>query len=323
MPTDTTHSIDAWSAYWRSGKSASCIEGVNLEELLTATWNEFFDEFPDGARLLDLATGNGVVARLCAARARARGVVWHIEAVDAAEIDPPRHATDPAGLFADIRFRGGVDLAALPYPAASLDGLAAQFGFEYADESRTIEEAARVLAPGGRLRFVVHAREGAVCRDVRLRLDRLDSVLSERGPLTLVRTLVRAVAASDSGVLKREAIHLAAAVELVRQLAERPPSEDSALYYSSAFLTLWAKRDRYDISELKFCVEDGWAKASAVAVRQTDMLRVARTHEDMIRIANRLTAAGLRIETPRKLLDRRNGDQVAWVLDGRAPLVQP
>ena len=92
MTGDNVQSIDTWTAYWRTGRGASCFDGSDMEVRPTQIWNGFVDLLPDGARLLDLATGNGTAARICAAQARVRKVHLRIEAVDATEIDPPMYA---------------------------------------------------------------------------------------------------------------------------------------------------------------------------------------------------------------------------------------
>lgn len=319
MIGDNLQSIDSWTAYWRTGRGASCFEGSDTEVRLTQVWNEFVDALPDDARLLDLATGNGTVVRGCAARARVRNIRLHIDAVDAAEIDPPRYVADAEQFFRDVRFRGTTRLEALPFPDGAFDGVVSQFGFEYANEEQAAAEAVRVLAPGGRLRLIIHARDGAVSRDIGRRLERLRSVLAENGPVTLVLTLARAAEAGDVATLSRKSTQLAAAVELARRLADRPPPDDAALFYSREFLQLWARRDRYWPSALRRSVEEGWANANGVAMRQEQLLRVARSAQDMTGIGARFAAAGLIVDPVREICDDRRGVQIAWMIDSRKP----
>ncbi len=319
MTADITSSIDSWTAYWRTGRGASCFEGCDTEVRLTQVWNELVDALPGDARLLDLATGNGTVVRSCAARARVRNIRLHIEAVDAAAIDPPRYVADAEQFFRDVHFRGTTRLEALPYADAAFDAIVSQFGFEYANEEQAAAEAARVLAPGGRLRFIVHARDGAVSRDIGVRLERLRSVLAEQGPVALVLALARAAEAGDTATLTRKSAQLQAAVELARRLADRPPPDDAALFYSREFLQLWDRRARYRPSELRRSLEGGWNNANGVAIRQSELLRVARSADDMARSGARLAAEGLIIDPMREIRDDRRGVQIAWMIDARRP----
>lgn len=318
MGRDPNQSIDAWTAYWQSGRCASCFEGSEAEVQLTSHWNSLVDELEDGARVLDLATGNGTVARSCAARARMRRISLRIDAVDAARIDPPARVADPERLLQGVSFRGGVLLESLPFPDKSFDAVLSQFGFEYADEALAAAEAARVLAPAGRLQLIVHALDGAVSHDIRRRLERLHSVLEDHGPVALVLALARAAEAGDVAALNRNAAYLPAAADLLRRLAARPPPDDAALFYSSEFLQLWARRERYRPADLRRSIEEGWKNATGVAVRQEEMLRVARSAEDARRICSRLIGAGLIADSPQPVCDAR-GAQIAWLIGARKP----
>jgi ubiquinone/menaquinone biosynthesis C-methylase UbiE len=319
MIDDSAQAIDAWTAYWRSGRAASCFEGCDTEVRLTQMWNEFADALADGARLLDLATGNGTVVRTCVARARRRNIRLHIEAVDAAEIDPQRHVGDAEQLFRDVHFRGRIRLEALPFGDAAFDAVVSQFGFEYANEEQAAAEAARVLAPGGGLRFIMHARDGAVSRDIGVRLERLRRVLAEDGPVELVLALARAAEAGDAATLTRKSARVPAAIELVRQLADHPPPDDAALFYSREFVQLWDRRARYWPSELRRSLEGGWSNANGVAIRQAELLRVARSADDMARVGAQLAADGLIVDATREIRHDRRAVQIAWMIDAHKP----
>jgi SAM-dependent methyltransferase len=319
MNGGSSQAIEAWTQYWKSGRGASCFEGSAQEVRLNRLWGEFVDLLEDGGRVLDAATGNGTVARSLAARARARGIGLRIEAVDAAAIDPPRHVGDPQGLLREVNFRGETRLEALPYPDASFDGVVSQFGFEYADETRAAAELVRCLAPGGRLRFVLHARGGAVARDTEMRLERLRGALAENGALALVLALARAAEAGDEATMSAKSAELPAAAEQVRRLALHPPPDDAALFYAREFLELWAGRNRYRMRDVRRSLEDGFANARGVAQRQQEMLGAARSSADMERIAARLAAAGLAVEGAQPLRDERRDAQIAWLLDAQKP----
>jgi ubiquinone/menaquinone biosynthesis C-methylase UbiE len=311
--------IDAWTAYWREGRTASCFDGAGLEVKLTHLWNDYVDRLPDAARVLDLATGNGIVARSCAARAHTRRITLQLEAVDAAEIDPVANVTDKPQFLSSVRFHGGIRLEALPYADRSFDGVVSQFGFEYADEQEAAFETSRVLGPAGRLRLVMHAKDGAVSHDIAMRLQRLRSVLAENGAVTLVRDLARAADAGDAKTIRSKSQQLDAASEQLRQLAERLLPDDSALFYATEFLQLWARRDRFWPADLRRSVEQGWQNASGVAVRQEQMLLAVRSADDVARISARFAAAGLIVDPAIAIRDEHRGVQIAWLLDACKP----
>lgn len=64
-----------------------------------------------------------------------------------------------------MRFRGGIDLARLPFPDRSVDIMVSQFGLEYAGLAEAVGEVARVCNTS--FLALVHARDGEVCRQAR------------------------------------------------------------------------------------------------------------------------------------------------------------
>ncbi|MFN4023881.1 MAG: class I SAM-dependent methyltransferase [Hyphomonas sp.] len=302
-------SVRAWTDYWRTGQGASCFHGQATERALNEVWRSFVADLADGARVIDLAAGNGAAARECLAASGALGRQIAIDAVDAAAVQPP------GPVPAQLRFHSGVRLERLPFDEATFDAAISQFGFEYAEAGPAALEAARVLRPGGQLRLVIHARDGGVFRDISARVERLNQVLAETGAATLVRTLARAAAAGDEAELARAGALLPAAVETLRRIAPGAPQDDAAMFYASAFLQDWAQRSRYRPEDLRRAIDDGWANATGVAQRQADMLRAARSREDIAELGETLRAAGFDYPTVSGISDAARGDQIAWQLD--------
>lgn len=137
MNGETVQPKNPWTDYWRTGSGVSCFNDTEAELYLTRIWSEHVDALSNYARILDLATGNGTVARNCAARARARHIRLYIDAVDVAEIDPPNCVPDPEHLFRHIHFQGGIHLEDLPFADGDFSGVVSQFGFEYAQEEKS------------------------------------------------------------------------------------------------------------------------------------------------------------------------------------------
>jgi SAM-dependent methyltransferase len=101
----------------------------------------------DGAALLDLCCGPGIVA---AAAAK------HGAAVCGVDFSPAMLAEARAA-NPGIRFEQG-DAEALPFADGSLDAVVSNFGIHHVPRpARALAEAARVLRPGGRLAFTTWA----------------------------------------------------------------------------------------------------------------------------------------------------------------------
>ena len=58
----------AWQRFWQSERVASCVPAsAATEQQINERWQAFFAGLPAGSRILDIATGNGVLLRQAAA----------------------------------------------------------------------------------------------------------------------------------------------------------------------------------------------------------------------------------------------------------------
>jgi ubiquinone/menaquinone biosynthesis C-methylase UbiE len=102
-----------------------------------------------GERVLDVACGTGIVARLATQMVGTAGKVVAVDVnegmLSMARTVPQQHDGPP------IEWRQS-DAAALPFPDAAFDVVFCQYGLEFfADRAAGLREVARVLVPGGRL----------------------------------------------------------------------------------------------------------------------------------------------------------------------------
>ena len=101
-----------------------------------------------GERVLDVACGTGIVARLAAQRVGPSGYVMGVD-LNAAMIETARTQTPPAGV--PVEWREG-DAHALPCADATFDVVCCQQGLQFfPDKPHALREMHRVLGPGGRL----------------------------------------------------------------------------------------------------------------------------------------------------------------------------
>ena len=88
---------------------------------------------PDGARILDIATGNGAIATLAAEVAEAGQKTFFLAATDLAEINPDvKGGARSSRLRKRIQFHSHTPCERQPFDDASFDCVTSQFGFEYA-----------------------------------------------------------------------------------------------------------------------------------------------------------------------------------------------
>ena len=162
-------SVEHWEAYYRGGAIATCPMGPGTTYTLELRdlWLAFFAALDDGARVLDVGTGNGAITLLAKEAATAAGRHLEIHGADLAAIDPPRHVPNGASLFAGIAFHAGVPCERLGFADGSFDAVSGQYALEYTDTTRALPEIRRVLRPGGHALFVLHHEQSVLIRNAR------------------------------------------------------------------------------------------------------------------------------------------------------------
>jgi SAM-dependent methyltransferase len=195
-----------WDRFWRYDRLSSFgtgVAGANYAGETAATWRSFFADLPDGARIVDLCTGNGAIAVLAVELAREVGKSFTVCGVDAADIRPLNFVTTRPGVIDAIEFRGRVPVEHLPFGDGSFDAVVSQFGIEYSDMDLSLAEAMRVTSDTGRLRLAMHAAEGAVVRDTRQSIADADYLLDQEGLIDLAAAGLRSLSGWDENRTSR------------------------------------------------------------------------------------------------------------------------
>jgi ubiquinone/menaquinone biosynthesis C-methylase UbiE len=182
-------SLEHWETYYRAGALAACPTtpegGYDLE--LRDAWTEFFAGLQDGARVVDVGTGNGAVALLALETAAAQGRQFEIHGTDLARIDPRRYLRDGATRLDGIEFHPGVATEQLPFEPASVDAVSGHYALEYTHIDDALREINRVLKPAGRARFIIHHRHSLLVSNGQVSLRHSDMVLKETKIYRLLR----------------------------------------------------------------------------------------------------------------------------------------
>jgi len=126
-------------------------------------WNDLLAKvsLSDPARVLDLGCGHGTVSVMVALHFQASDVtgidLWRSRDQSRNTPDAAKRNAERNGVADRIRFDTG-DMVALPYPNATFDLVTASMAIHniptFAGRQKAIEEAVRVLAPGGRILIV-------------------------------------------------------------------------------------------------------------------------------------------------------------------------
>lgn len=228
-PNDPAAPLDdrraVWTRYWAGGALHSCggsFDG-NYAGEIREFWREAFAPLGAGARLLDIATGNGPIPKLMLDLRP--GVDLQCDAVDLASVAPAWPQALPAAERARLRFHQGVQAETLPFADAGFDLVVSQYGLEYSDLARSVPELLRVLAPAGRVRLLVHHAEALPVKLAAEELRHLDWLQSPFGLLaaasSMLAPMARAATPEGRAALRDDASAQAARRDFDRLQAER------------------------------------------------------------------------------------------------------
>lgn len=292
----------AWSSFWaahRPGSPAACLPGAPpiIDAAQRRVWEQTARRLPKGAKVLDLATGDGsVLARLRAVRPDLKLV-----GIDSSPELPPA----PKG----IRLRPGVFMEALPFPDAGFDQVTSQFGLEYGDTERTAREIARVVRKGGAIACIVHYAGGPIVAHNLARREGLEWAVAGSGLLPRARALaaVRRSADLPTPASFRSAVEDARA---------RFPAQTVAAEFATAILhTLeWGRSaPPPHVIETLQILED---RARSELTRIAALAKAACDEQGMARIAAHLRDAGFAVDDPGGLCANGPETVFAWLLRG-------
>lgn len=315
-----------WSRYWHYDRIASCFDGAgasNYDVCVAAGWRAFFGTLPEGARILDLCTGNGAAALIAAEIGREQAKGFQIHAVDQADIDPPAYVTRHAEDFAAIAFHGGTEVEALPFPDDRYGAVISQYGIEYSDLARSLPEAVRVLAPGGRLRIVVHAADGSVAAGARAVIAEADLLLDEidlPGSATRCFDALWAVERAGDEAARAQADAAFAAFQdaLARTARQIPQAHDAAMFKNSGAVLLdtFQRRGCFGLDQLRAKPREIDAEIRAHRGRLVALVEAALDAAQAEALAGRLRDAGAAAES----FPLRNGAElIGHVVEARFP----
>ena len=286
----------AWDSFWRYDRLSSfhAAPGApNYGPPVADGWRRFFAGLPDGARLLDLATGNGAIAVLAVASGKGLAVTG----ADLAAVEPSAFVSQNRAELDQINFLASTPAEALPLADASMDAIVSQYGVEYSDLSRSLAEAVRVLAPGGRLRFACHAAEGTIARDTATSIDDADFLLE----LDLVALAGRSTDEFNTGL---------------KAIADRAPVATDVAMLANVHQTLCETYD-HRRGDLLSAAQHLVTEITAHRDRQAALLAAARTRGQMAAIGATLETLGL---TNIAHDGQRDGDDlIGHVIEARRP----
>lgn len=162
-----TEDLKHWSSFWDQGYITTFGDSKprNYDGVVRQFWEEKFVELPAGARILDIAAGNGAIATIAAQVGLAKGKDFFVAASDIADV----HAEivgddDTKNARKSIEFHSRTPCEQQPFEDDYFNMVTSQFGFEYSDIEKTLAEIRRVLIPGGKFVAICHHTESVLIK---------------------------------------------------------------------------------------------------------------------------------------------------------------
>ena len=289
-------SLEQWETFYRGGMIATCPTGpdggYDLE--VRAAWVDFFGMLPTGARVLDVGTGNGVVAMIAAETAVSRGTRWEIHATDLARIDPEHDVPDGARRLAGITFHPGVATEHLPFEPESFDAVSGHYALEYTDTAAALAEIHRVLKSGGSAQFIIHHADSALLRSAGHTLRESEMVTVET---QVFRKLHRLVTMDRivPGETDEATEALRAAIRILKQRMEQSRISGTGHVLDvvlDAVQKLLVARKEMGPAAVGLEVDRAEAELLDSVKRLDDLIAHARSQQDMEALARDAAAAG-------------------------------
>jgi ubiquinone/menaquinone biosynthesis C-methylase UbiE len=188
-----------WNDYWKEGfltSFGSSFTG-NYQGVYSQHWDAILSDLPRGSQILDLATGNGSIPLLGRKISQAKDLSLHFTGTDLAEVDTAligKQIGFEKDFFPiDFTILTGIDSAQLPFDDEQFDCVTSQYGFEYGDIKKTIEEVSRVLKPDGTVAFVLHNSHSVILERNNQTLDCLHDLVKSGGLLTMLSEFIKAM----------------------------------------------------------------------------------------------------------------------------------
>lgn len=317
---DSPNTAQSWDAYWRGAAEAGAWSAGGVgHPAIAAFWSDRFralKQEENRAAMLDIASGNGAVIE-CAVNTFAENTL-ELTCVDISE---------PA--LANIRerfpqVRGVVcDASSLPLETAQFQLVTSQFGIEYAGPG-AVDEALRVLAPGGRLILVMHHGAGLIRAECAASLDAIEAVQQSRFiplALELFRTGFAAVRGADRAPYDAAAAQLAPALksleDTIHRHGESVAGGSVAQLYADV-ARIHGRMPHYESGEVIAWLQRMARELEAYAGRMSSMMDSALDSAAFAQLRSSLEQRRHSIEEAGPLLAAGQEMPLAWVLVARS-----
>ena len=309
-------STRGWNTYWRGAHDTQANTPGGLSHpLFPGFWSVALGEFvaanPDG-KVLDIATGSGAVIEYLS---QAPGV--NLENATCTDISAAavnivqERFPAVAGVVADAK--------SIPLDSGQYDLITSQFGIEYACTA-AVEEAMRLLAPGGSLLFLVHIRPSELHRECTAATDALRRIAqSNLVPLAeeFFAAGFTAVQGGDRAPYESAARKLNPAIkELEAIMTEHGEhvAGDMLIYLHSTLQNMHSRIQHYKPEDVLKWLATMGKELNEHEQRMLSMRDAAMDEDAFKALCSSIDAGGLTIEKAMPMQFKGKQLPVAWIL---------
>jgi len=314
--TDTPPVAASWETYWHgTGAVGAYSSGGVSHPMILTFWDEFFRRVKRAystPRIVDIASGNGAVPeRALAVFAEQPPAVTCLDVSAAAIHNIARRFPGIRTIVADARSTG--------LDAGGFDIVTSQFGVEYAG-IEAIYEAARLVAPGGRLALLLHHQAGCIYREcAQSRAAILQLQESEFIPLAMqmLKAGFAACRGADRAPYEAAAARFAPAIQaldtIMAQYGQHVAGDTIARLYGDVD-RIHQRMPHYQPTEVLDWLERLNGELAAYAERMASMCRAAIDEGTFEQIDAGLREHGCEILRAEPMAELHQDLPLAWVL---------
>jgi len=169
--------VESWNTYWSNNTQGDCfsLDGRSgLSRILSDYWCNYFHHKGQGARVLDLACGNGFVGK-CAIQSNTNLLVMGAD--NATDIGQTEFQVQ--GSNSRLKLLTGINIEQLKFAKNEFDFIVSQFGLEYSDFSSVIRNIIRQLKPKGEINLILHHPKSVLCQQSQTEVTILNYLLTD------------------------------------------------------------------------------------------------------------------------------------------------
>lgn len=306
-----------WDTYWQGTRdSDSYASGGARHPAITAFWKDTLSQLLASAdnktRVLDIATGSGAVLESLFSQAAETSLAITCVDISEAAIDGVREKyPSVTGIVADAR--------SIPLESSAYDHVTSQFGIEYAGLD-ALDEAARLVAPGGALALLMHIRPGIIINECRASLDavrRTQRAKFVERALTFFEAGFPAVRGADRAPYEKAGLALNPAIvameAIMTEFGQDVAGGTIAKLYSDVE-RIHTRIQHYEPKEVTDWLNAMARELEAYAERMASMCEAALDKKTFRSVRRRLEEQGLTIIQAEPLKPAGSSLPVAWIL---------